>query len=77
MYSDAVQYFDTINEPVSAYFQSKLRKLVIVSAPKKPDVVEKRKKAQAAVDEQKILSHLAEEGHAVETVVEKQLDGVE
>jgi len=36
MYSDAVQYLDTISEPVAVYFQSKLRKLMTISAPKKP-----------------------------------------
>jgi hypothetical protein len=63
MYSDSVQYFDTNSEPVAIYFQTKLRKLMLMAAPKKPEAVEKRKKAEAVLEEGRILSEMAQEGH--------------
>lgn len=50
MYSDSVQYFDTISEPVAVYFQSKLKKLMVSQSPKRSEQTEKRKKAEAVIE---------------------------
>lgn len=54
MYSDLVQHFDNISEPISVYFQIKLKKIINASAPSH-DVEVRKKRADSILGEKKII----------------------